>query len=436
MCGIIFGANIKQDKEETKPVNDWVLTQFEDQFKRGTEGFGLIFIQENGEYKIERACEPYKMLMDLRDKKNKAPIILMHHRTPTSSENKMQETHPILVDNGSLKFKYLGVHNGVISNDNEMKEAHEKLGFVYTTTRNTLSGKEEFNDTECLIIELARYIEKQIDKIAIEGGGSFVILQIDKKTDKVKQVFYGRTSMNFPLRMAKDRKKVRISSEGEGNDIATETLYSFAINDFKIEKRKLSQKAEVRETNDITDYNSYGCRGYNRHGGQKDFILSEGIAIINGKGDIEKPTDQDQREAMIEEIYDKAEEANDAALATLDLYTFENELTEKIGDELKIMEIDARKESLAITLKVYNAIKECQANFLEAMLKEEKIYTMMPQTKPKDEGDKDISSLAPRHESGFLITPEHKTGFLEGELAEDLEAEEAEEYRKSQLSIH
>jgi len=383
MCGIIFGANIQREKKEApKPVNDWVVSQFEDQFKRGTEGFGLIFIQKDGEYKVERACEPYKMLIDIRDKKNQAPIVLMHHRTPTSSQNKMQETHPILVDNGSLKYKYLGVHNGVVKNDNEMKIEHEKLGFVYTTQRKTSFGKEEFNDTECLIIELARYIENQTKELSTQRGGAFTILQIDKETDKVKKVFYGRTSESFPLKMAKDSKKIRISSEGEGNDVAIETLYSFAINDFKIEKRKLTQKAE--ETTIHYDW----CQHNN-------YDYSKDATIINGYKQDDKPTAQNQMEAIIEDIYEKVDEANEKILDNLNLYEEENDLTERINDEFKIMELDAKKEALRIGSKIYNAVKDCQANFMEGMIKEEKAYSMFPGVVIKDKEDQDINNFTP-----------------------------------------
>jgi hypothetical protein len=37
------------------------------------------------------------------------------------------------VSNKMLKFDYYVVHNGMISNDEELKKEHEKLGFAYTT---------------------------------------------------------------------------------------------------------------------------------------------------------------------------------------------------------------------------------------------------------------------------------------------------------------
>ncbi len=429
MCGIIFGANIQQDKKTpAQPVNQWIGGQFEDQFSRGTQGFGLVFIKANGEHQIERACEPYKALMDLRDKKNQSPIILMHHRTPTSSQNKMQETHPILVDNGSLKYKYLGVHNGVISNNDELRKTHEALGFAYTTVRTNDRNQEEFNDSECLIIELARYAEKQITKLNITRGGSFILLQIDKKTDKVERIFYGRTDGSFPLKMAKDRKKIIISSEGEGNDVATEMLYSFGLDDFKIEKTKLAKEEKMEE--------SFSLGSYYR--GQGSFVSELGrgkmITEINKQKseDDDVPAGQQTIEDMIQEIYDKAEETNDAIMTNLDLFTIQRDLTEQIEDEQKIMQIDAKQIALEVTMKVYNAIKECQANFLEAMLKEEKLCSIASQSKTKggDLEPNEVNLLAASQNEGDEDEKDILTGIRADELSGE---EEIDAYRQSQL---
>ena len=159
MCGIIGIIN-----KDGKPANKWIVDQYQDQQARGTKGFGVILVDKNGDYLIHRATTEAKALLDLHY--NEAPIIFMHHRWPTSSENKLQQTHPITINDGSLKHKYLFLHNGIIKNDYELKTNHEKLGFVYTTY-----DKEtfKFNDSESAAIEVARFIEKQIKKIAAEG---------------------------------------------------------------------------------------------------------------------------------------------------------------------------------------------------------------------------------------------------------------------------
>ena len=132
MCGVI--GMFKKNEN----VNMDVIYQMEDQISRGQEGFGIIFIQDDGSYKVERATEINKALLDLYRDSNQCKMIIAHHRTPTSSENKIKQTHPILVDNLKLKHKYLIIHNGVIHNTDERKLEHEKNGFMYTT-ENTLS---------------------------------------------------------------------------------------------------------------------------------------------------------------------------------------------------------------------------------------------------------------------------------------------------------
>jgi len=238
MCGIIFSANFEKKKEETS--NEWIINQYQDQINRGSQGFGAVFIQPDGTYKVTKACEQTKILMDLYHKENQTPIILMHHRFPTSSENKMIEAHPIEVNNGLLKHKYLMVHNGIINSANETKKKHEEeLGFVYTTQRKRNNLYDEFNDSECLAIELARLIEKQDNKININGSMAFIMLQIDKKENKITKMFFGHNN-GAPLKMSKTQNKLRLSSEGEGNDVEELYLYSCNLTDFKLKKEKLT----------------------------------------------------------------------------------------------------------------------------------------------------------------------------------------------------
>lgn len=233
MCGIIMSHNQKE------PVNEWIVNQFEDQHSRGTKGFGIIDIDKNGDYTVSRATEGAKFMFDLH--KKESSCLIVHHRIPTSTPNYLSQTHPIEVDNGSLANKYLVIHNGCISNANELKKKHEELGFVYTTAE-TFEEKnhvnnyfEKFNDSESLAIEVARFIEKQTEKIGAYGSAAFIAVQIDKKTNKAIKIFFGRNTGN-PLNMSFSRGKLRLSSEGEGDNIKEFTLYSW---DFKGKMKKV-----------------------------------------------------------------------------------------------------------------------------------------------------------------------------------------------------
>jgi len=249
MCGIITAFNYGDNKE---PVNEWIKNQLQDQFHRGSKGFGIVFINEDGSYKIERATESTKTHVDLE--LNQSRMIMLHHRYPTSSENKISQTHPIVVDDGSLKHKYLVVHNGVINNDTELKKQHEdELGFVYTTQRKVSKEVYEYNDSEALAIEVARFIEGE-KKINTIGNAAFIALQIDKKTDKVTNVFFARH--NNPIKMSKTRGKLRLSSEGEGTDISEEMLYHCSIKDFKLQKKKV-EFGEYEKVEVIEELNEY-----------------------------------------------------------------------------------------------------------------------------------------------------------------------------------
>ena len=161
----------------------------------------------------------------------------MHHRNPTSSDNKLSQTHPIFVSNGSLKYDYYVIHNGMISNSDELRENHEKLGFIYNTTRTNRFSKEEYNDSESLAIETAMYIEKQTKEMMIEGSAAFIVVQTNKKTQKAVNIFFGRK--DNPLKLAGRQGEIRLSSEGKGEEITEDMLYCFNIKSPSLTKTNL-----------------------------------------------------------------------------------------------------------------------------------------------------------------------------------------------------
>ena len=183
----------------------------------------------------------------------------MHHRTPTSSRNRISQTHPISIKNKNLKHNYLIFHNGIINNENEMKVDHEKIGFFYTTEKKLNQTQYEFNDSESLAIDLARFIEKQIPQIKTKGSAAYIILQINKKTNKAVKLFFGTN--NNPLKLSQTRGKLRLSSEGEGNEIKENIMYNCNLKDFSIKKQKCEIKLYTQEkiqnnTNYNLSYNS------------------------------------------------------------------------------------------------------------------------------------------------------------------------------------
>lgn len=225
MCGII---GVFSQGKNSKNVNEAVRMQMEDQHERGMKGFGAVFIEQNRDYKIKRACEPSSIHVDLA--LNPSQMILLHHRTPTSSDNKISQTHPFLIDDGSLVSNYLVIHNGHITNHATLKKEHEDLGFVYKTAlrwqKDTyhVTEWEEYNDSEAFAIELARYVENQTQEIACMGSWAFIALQINKQDNKVEKLLFGR-SLN-PLNMSLSWGNLMLSSTGPGEEIKKDTLYT------------------------------------------------------------------------------------------------------------------------------------------------------------------------------------------------------------------
>jgi len=245
MCGIIAGFNKRTPKNKdkkainAKPINDFILNQYEDQYNRGQKGFGIIRIEKNGNIEIDRATEPTKFLLDLYLKPS--TMIIAHHRTPTSTENKIQQTHPIKISNKKLKFDYYAVHNGMISNDEELKKKHEKLGFEYTTKcfesvnqYYKTNKTEKWNDSEAIAIELALFIEGKIKTVRTENGAAFIILQVNKKTNLAQKCFFGRNGFNSILNICKSKGNLLISSEGKGEEVKEGKLFSFHTRDNKM----------------------------------------------------------------------------------------------------------------------------------------------------------------------------------------------------------
>lgn len=241
MCGIIGAFNY--GKHKNKPANQFVIDQYQDQISRGSRGFGAVMIKPTGEYEVFRATADSKILLDLY--MHKAPMIIMHHRQPTSSENKLSQTHPIMIEHGCFKHKYLLIHNGMLYRYSDMQKYHQnELGINYTTLRKVDSTfkKQEFNDSECLGIELARFVEKQTEQVMVDGSYAFIMLQINKKTNRIINVLYGRN--RNPLHLGRRQGEIKMSSEGPGEDIKPDTLYSLDLKTMQTKKRDMPQVPE------------------------------------------------------------------------------------------------------------------------------------------------------------------------------------------------
>jgi glucosamine 6-phosphate synthetase-like amidotransferase/phosphosugar isomerase protein len=223
MCGIIHVK--KQGKDNAYKS---VIKRYHTQRTRGTEGFGFIAIDNNHIKGIYRA-EDEKSIIDMLEKTT-CDEIMFHHRFPTSTPNFIEATHPIHVTNTILKYDYYVIHNGIISNCDELKESHDKKGFTFTTaiekqyhTSQNIYTESMYNDSESFAIDFALAIENETE-IQSKGSIAFIALQVEKHTQKIITMFYGRNEGN-PLKIEKSLDFFSLSSE-TGTLIQSDVLYS------------------------------------------------------------------------------------------------------------------------------------------------------------------------------------------------------------------
>lgn len=207
MCGIIAVISKKGDKEAARET---LLEQYEAQYSRGTKGFGLVEITKDT-VRVRRATESTKALIDVV--RSDASILLFHHRFPTSTDNNIKQTHPIVVSNKELKYDWLILHNGVIVNAVEIKKDHDKLEYEYTTNCKTnTTHSNGFNDSEAFAIELARFMEGKADKIKTRGATAFIGVKLVKKTQKPIAIFWGRGPSN-PMQIYENENLLILASD-------------------------------------------------------------------------------------------------------------------------------------------------------------------------------------------------------------------------------
>jgi predicted glutamine amidotransferase len=264
MCGIIAAFQ----KKELGSVNDIIVNIYEDQHQRGKEGFGVVGVDGNMKTHIMRATEPVKFMFDLHKKEYN--MIMAHHRMPTSTPNKLSQTHPIFVSNELLPSDFLVIHNGVISNSLKLNEEHTKMGFKYTTEFQQSEKWIKWNDSEVIAIELAMFISKKTSMIKAEGSAALVALELEKETGKLIQVHFGRNETN-PLKLAASRGKIILSSEGPGSDVKPFMLYSFSPKgDMKLSSRSMTFHKEPYKSH----YPAYSPKPTSPPGVGQSFLAS------------------------------------------------------------------------------------------------------------------------------------------------------------------
>jgi len=198
-------------------VANAVLTQFDKQRARGTQGFGVFDVAHN---KIFRAAKEDEILEYLVN--HDTSHLLFHHRFPTSTINVAQAAHPIRTKRYFGDTEYVLVHNGIIRNPNELFVKHSELGIQYHTMLKDLT----FNDSESLLWDFALTMQGKQEEMQTRGDMAFICMEMYK--GKLKKMHFGRNGRS--LMVFKDKTTIELSSEGRGILVPMNMLNTY---DFK-----------------------------------------------------------------------------------------------------------------------------------------------------------------------------------------------------------
>lgn len=176
MCGIVTYYN------PAHPIDTGELVKhYLSQRHRGTQGFGFTYTDARQKIKtlrFETEAETFHALGKI-----KSHLVMFHHRMPTSTVNKALHNHPIT--RKTPTGIYTLVHNGVISNDDDLK-ADQYAAYPFETEKD---GK--FNDSECLLHSMVDVLERKNKAILATGSVAFVLLKATK-TGKATRLYFGR----------------------------------------------------------------------------------------------------------------------------------------------------------------------------------------------------------------------------------------------------
>ncbi len=312
-------------------VSKAIRKHYETQKKRGQEGFGIVAFDMGTKkvhyhHRCETEKEIYEALDGIRDEArkvdgNKTTGILFHHRKPTSTPNIKECAHPIVVINDELEYTYFVAHNGIIHNDDDLKELHEKLGYVYQTelTKSELwelpNGQSyttpqasQYNDSEALAIEMARYIDGKSPTMSAKGSIAVIVVQCTKDLH-VKALYYGRNLMN-PLFLDKARDYFSLTSEGSAKDtVEGHKLYRY------------DYETEITSHTDLT-FGLAASYGYGRHTGFDTTRESNGVlGLLPASSTITDLKEETKTTIVRREKEKEEEDPADYSDLTLEEYT-------------------------------------------------------------------------------------------------------------------
>lgn len=240
MCGLVAVLSKKG-----RPAGQYAFDLYKKQATRGRQGYGYLAIHDNKLVGVHRSKDEAGIRSLLN--KEKAEMIMFHHRFPTSTSNTVGTTHPMFVSHDELEHDYYFAHNGIISNASELKKKHNELGYQYRTEYKEfeiaeyLNGdieplsvvKSKFNDSESLAIELARHLEGLTEDLQTKGPIAFWGVALEKGTKNVVKTFFGKNK-GRDLCCITNKKWFAVTSES-GYDIEDMIINVMDMNTYDIE---------------------------------------------------------------------------------------------------------------------------------------------------------------------------------------------------------
>lgn len=347
MCGIVY---LEDKKEITGKVNDL----YKAQKTRGQQGFGFVALKDGSVQQYGRAQHEAEIMKKL-EKLTDTEKVLFHHRFPTSAINLPETAHPIKVSGGPFKNVYYFVHNGVISNADERKKDHKKMGIKYRTEvvektewkagKSTYTHKEtSFNDSESLAIDMALFIEGIKDKVESRGSAAYVCIEADKE-GRALRLHYGRNYGNPLIAYRTKEGRFQLTSQAEGTNgttVIADLLHTVDYSTGKI----TTKPCIVPEFRSVASYRDAGYQGYSKMG----------FDTTRGRGAEQWPDYQDELE--YHQILDNLEAADmDDYLCTYQISDLlamgynHQEIAEALIEDRHTFEAEGKKTMLDLTDK-------------------------------------------------------------------------------------
>lgn len=207
MCGILF---IKGKDPAT--ARTLARLTYGHQAHRGKLGFG---ISDTGQPENIHSLTESQFLADIS--KTKGDALLLHHRLPTSTVNRIGACHPFRVTFGEFVLDV--VHNGVVSNKDEVLA---KLQIDKTTLASYEASSNSYNDSEALALDFIDAISTK--RKTLYSCGSVAIIGLERAA---KKLWLFRNSGN-PMKYYEDEDTYILSSENpSGIDVEHDKLFSF-----------------------------------------------------------------------------------------------------------------------------------------------------------------------------------------------------------------